>query len=584
MSSHYTIMDLKNHPSVARLIKIGHKEKEITVGQINKHLPSELNHEDIIDNIFFIFSEEDIDVIDEYHIMPGSEDEKIQSKEMQVIMEKLAEDNRKLDDPIRLYLKDIGKVKLLTKKEEKQLAMDIETGDNAIIDVVHQVETLYDELLTRIEMVKKYDRIEDIFEVLNPPRIYNVSSKEKKKLRNRYEIFEKKFLRYYKQKEKNYNSQKDPAKQNDKYNEIKQKIKDICLEEQIAKNLYSSLSDNILQASRIAKEAENKSKSLKHTCKATEIDFNFILKNEKDKVALADLRKKLKVPIATLISTAKRFQELKKEAHNVAKQFKTSTFLIHEWGRKISDANLLINSSKNKLIQANLRLVISIAKKYTYRGLNFFDLIQEGNIGLMNAVKKYDYKKGYKFSTYSTWWIRQAIMRSISDKSRNIRIPVHMIEQVNKMSRETRLHMQEKGREPTVEELAQILNWKVKKVNIVKNVAKDPISLETPIGDRNDASLGDFIESKETENPLSTANSRLLSKELQSVLDDLPERERNVIKMRYGLIDGCAHTLEETGYVFRVTRERIRQIEGKALAKLKDPKSSKILRDYLGGV
>ncbi len=584
MSSHYTIMDLKNHPSVARLIKIGHKEKEITVGQINKHLPSELNHEDIIDNIFFIFSEEDIDVIDEYHIMPGSEDEKIQSKEMQVIMEKLAEDNRKLDDPIRLYLKDIGKVKLLTKKEEKQLAMDIETGDNAIIDVVHQVETLYDELLSRIEMVKKYDRIEDIFEVLNPPRIYNVSSKEKKKLRNRYEIFEKKFLRYYKQKEKNYNSQKDPAKQNDKYNEIKQKIKDICLEEQIAKNLYSSLSDNILQASRIAKEAENKSKSLKHTCKATEIDFNFILKNEKDKVALADLRKKLKVPIATLISTAKRFQELKKEAHNVAKQFKTSTFLIHEWGRKISDANLLINSSKNKLIQANLRLVISIAKKYTYRGLNFFDLIQEGNIGLMNAVKKYDYKKGYKFSTYSTWWIRQAIMRSISDKSRNIRIPVHMIEQVNKMSRETRLHMQEKGREPTVEELAQILNWKVKKVNIVKNVAKDPISLETPIGDRNDASLGDFIESKETENPLSTANSRLLSKELQSVLDDLPERERNVIKMRYGLIDGCAHTLEETGYVFRVTRERIRQIEGKALAKLKDPKSSKILRDYLGGV
>ena len=448
----------------------------------------------------------------------------------------------------------------------------------------HEVEILYHELLKRIEKVKRYQEIEDMFEVLNPPRTYNVSSIEKKKLKNRYNVFEKQFLEYYEEKQKNYNPQEYSNKQSDKHEQILKKIKDICIKEKIAKNLYATISEDILQASKVAKRIENHLKSLKATYKLTDQEFDFILKNEKNKTALGDLRKKLKVSISTLISVAKRYKKLKKEEIGIINEFKTSIPILLGWSKRISEANFLINRSKDKLVQANLRLVISIAKKYTYRGLHFFDLIQEGNIGLMNAVKKYDYKKGYKFSTYSTWWIRQAIMRSISDKSRNIRIPVHMIEQVNKMSRETRLHMQENGREPTVEELARILGWKTKKVNIVKNVAKDPISLEIPIGERNDATLGDFIESQETDNPLNTANSNRLANELNSVLDDLPERERNVIKMRYGLIDGCAHTLEETGYVFRVTRERIRQIEGKALSKLKDPKNSKILRDYLSEI
>ena len=310
--------------------------------------------------------------------------------------------------------------------------------------------------------------------------------------------------------------------------------------------------------------------------------MRFIIKNAKNKGSLDELRRKVKVPTTTLIKVAHEYLEAKEMITDYLQMFKSSLPCLKHWAECIRSANHQINASKNKLVQANLRLVISIAKKYTYRGLHFFDLIQEGNIGLMNAVKKYDYKKGYKFSTYSTWWIRQAIMRSISDKSRNIRIPVHMIEQVNKISRETRLYMQEHGKEPSSEELAKILGWKTRKVNVVKNVAKDPISLETPIGDRSDSNLGDFIESKETDNPRNTANASMLQNELDDVLATLPEREKNVIKMRYGLIDGCPHTLEETGYVFKVTRERIRQIEGKALVKLKHPENSKILRDYFG--
>ena len=253
-----------------------------------------------------------------------------------------------------------------------------------------------------------------------------------------------------------------------------------------------------------------------------------------------------------LLIVLSQFQEQKKIIDTHLEFLEASTWLIQEWVRKLNNANRLINESKHMLISSNLRLVISIAKKYTYQGLHFFDLIQEGNIGLMNAVKKYDYRKGYKFSTYSTWWIRQAIMRSISDKSRNIRIPVHMIEQVNKISRETRLFLQQNGREPTTEELATILNWKIKKVNVVKSIAKDPISLEMPIGEKNESSLGDFIENKETENPSVSVTFNMLRSEIESVLDQLDEREKDVLRMRYGLEDGCPRTLEETGYRFRV--------------------------------
>ena len=583
MIDNFAYQDLKNNVDVQRLIKIGQKEKEITINQINKYLPPELNHEDLIDNIFMIFSEHDIEVIDEFHIKPDKQ-EKIHSKEMQELMEKLAEDNRKLDDPIRLYLKDIGKVRLLTKNEERELATNMERGELEINAIVHDVDITYDEINARVKKVEESSDIEDIFEVLNPPRIYNVSAIEKNKLRNRYNKFEKDYKRLIKAKNKNYDSKKDPSKQSKTHNSHKSKLIYLFNKEKLTKNIYIKISNIILEASKNIKKMEKKIDKLKKTYDFKDSDFKKVYKNIDDKSKLSVYKKKSKISLTSIISATKRYSNMKNEIAKYNKELRATTVCIHEWAEQLNRSLILINTSKDKLVQANLRLVISIAKKYTYRGLHFFDLIQEGNIGLMNAVKKYNYKKGYKFSTYSTWWIRQAIMRSISDKSRNIRIPVHMIEQVNKISRETRLFMQEHGREPSSDELADILGWKIKKVNVVKNVSKDPISLETPIGDRSDSNLGDFIESKETDNPRNTADQNLLKYEIEQVLSKLPARERNVIKMRYGLIDGCPHTLEETGYVFKVTRERIRQIEGKALARLKHPENSKLLRDYMSNM
>ena len=249
--------------------------------------------------------------------------------------------------------------------------------------------------------------------------------------------------------------------------------------------------------------------------------------------------------------------------------------------KKIRRGHFDLKKAKDKLINANLRLVVSIAKKYTNRGLHFFDLVQEGNIGLIKAVEKFEYRKGYKFSTYATWWIRQAITRSISDQARTIRVPVHMIEQINKVTRESRQLMQKFGREPTDEEIAAQLGWNVERVKQVKNVAREPISLETPIGEEEDSSLGDFIEDKDVENPSNSTEYILLQEQLRSVLSCLPLREQEVLKMRFGLEEGYQLTLEEVGLYFNVTRERIRQIEAKALRRLRHPKQSCKLKDYL---
>ena len=276
-----------------------------------------------------------------------------------------------------------------------------------------------------------------------------------------------------------------------------------------------------------------------------------------------------------------QIQKIERRLVRLEFEFENSIDDILNMEKEIERGRKMMEAAKNHLINANLRLVVAIAKKYTNRGLQFFDLVQEGNIGLIKAVEKFEYRKGYKFSTYATWWIRQAITRSISDQARTIRVPVHMIEQINKVVRESRNLMQKLGREPNDDEIAQQLGWPVSRVKTVKNVAREPISLETPIGEEEDSLLGDFIEDKEVENPANQTAYTLLQEQLSSVLSTLPPREQEVLKMRFGLEDGYSLTLEEVGLYFNVTRERIRQIEAKALRRLRHPRRATGLRDYI---
>jgi RNA polymerase primary sigma factor len=277
----------------------------------------------------------------------------------------------------------------------------------------------------------------------------------------------------------------------------------------------------------------------------------------------------------------RRIQVMEKKLRQMETEFEASVDDINIQAREIKRGRAMIKKAKDRFTKANLRLVVSIAKRYNNRGLLFFDLVQEGNIGLMKAIEKFDYRLGFKFSTYATWWIRQAITRSISDQARTIRVPVHMLEQINKVTRESRQLLQTLGREPTDEEIAECLGWPAQRVKSVKNVAREPISLDTPVGEEDDSLLGDFIEDKDVENPANETAFTLFQEQLAGVLTTLPAREQEVLKMRFGLDDRYSLTLEEVGLYFNVTRERIRQIEAKALRRLRHPKRSRKLKDYL---
>ncbi|HKL60365.1 MAG TPA: RNA polymerase sigma factor RpoD [Sphaerochaeta sp.] len=486
------------------------------------------------------------------------------------------------DDPIRLYLREIGKENLLTAEQEVELSKKMEDGALIIKEVIQE---------SGIMITRFYDIVKTLnTKMEGQEEEYN--AKEYKDLMTN----QKRFTQYYKEplKEvqaalKNYMAKKE---------QMISSGEDVFHDESLGKSrttLLKKLGKIDLQPEEITSfthdfvSSENNIRSYKEKKQQLENKLHISTPKELRQLGrdLATqsrsslIEEDLHLTSDTIKDLIRELQLTDKDLKSIEYQFEEccENILVHS--TKIKYGQKMMKDAKDRLIRANLRLVVSIAKKYTNRGLHFFDLVQEGNIGLIKAVEKFEYRKGFKFSTYATWWIRQAITRSISDQARTIRVPVHMIEQINKVVRESRMLMQSLGREPTDEEVAEKLGWTEAKVKAVKNVAREPISLETPVGEEEDSLLSDFIEDKEVENPATQTAYSLLQEQLKDVLATLPAREQEVLKMRFGLEDGYSLTLEEVGLYFEVTRERIRQIEAKALRRLRHPKRSRKLKDFI---
>jgi RNA polymerase primary sigma factor len=581
--------------NLKRLVDIGKDKGYITYEELSDDLSEEIiSSEEHIDDLMMMFQELDIMVIDEasrdaIEKSKKAKKKKEKSEERESYRVEIADSATRVSDPVKMYLKEMGCISLLTREGEVEISKRIEAGEKEALmallnccvgiehiielgkmlregqiklkDVINDLEDDENNFLQLGErkeaLLSLIDGIQDVYAGIRSKRREMAKARcpEKKKKKITTEI------------------KKDQEKVKELVDSFRLEKRQLELMVKRLKDLMAEIDESEKQIADCMLQAGGKSLSYLKKCIAKTPKST----KDGDMISAIGLTKSELMGLKAKADNAEKFILQTKERTNMTPRQLKGTL------SKVEKSLEKAESAKSELIQANLRLVVSIAKKYTNRGLQFLDLIQEGNIGLMKAVDKFEYQRGYKFSTYATWWIRQAITRAIADQARTIRIPVHMIETINKLIRTSRYLVQEHGREPTPEEIAQKMEFPLEKVRKVLKIAKEPISLETPIGEEEDSHLGDFIEDKKVLSPGDAVISYGLAEQTRKVLRTLTPREEKVLRMRFGIGEKADHTLEEVGRDFSVTRERIRQIEAKALRKLRHPSRSKKLKSFVEG-